>query len=127
MAIVSISEAARLAGKTRATIHRHINTGVLSKTKDDTGKVGIDTSELIRVYSISIDTDKPCTNTVKIEQHDSDELNSLKTRLAVLENENIHLKDHVESLKHAMLLLEHHKEQSPPKKNWWAKIFSSNN
>lgn len=46
MAIVSISEVSRLTGKTRATIHRHINTGA----------VGIDTSELIRVYDINIDT-----------------------------------------------------------------------
>lgn len=48
MAIVSISEASRLTGKTRATIHRHINTGKISKTKDDTGATGIDISELIR-------------------------------------------------------------------------------
>ncbi|OYQ73231.1 hypothetical protein B9T21_09655 [Wohlfahrtiimonas chitiniclastica] len=55
MAIVSISEASRLTGKTRATIHRHINTGKLSKAKDDTGIVGIDISELIRVYNVKID------------------------------------------------------------------------
>lgn len=73
MAIVSISEAARLTGKTRATIHRHINTGKLSKTKNDTGSIGIDTSELIRVYNIKIDTSDTCIDTVKIEQRDTDE------------------------------------------------------
>lgn len=60
MAIVSISEASRLTGKTRATIHRHINTGKLSKTKDDTGAIGIDISELVRVYDIKIDTTDTC-------------------------------------------------------------------
>jgi len=121
MAIVSISEAARLTGKTRATIHRHINTGKLSKTKNDTGNIGIDTSELIRVYAIKIDTPDACIDTVKIEQHDTDELNTLKTRLAVLEAENHHLKDHVDSLKQAMLLLEH-KEQKQPT-NWFFRLF----
>jgi len=119
MAIVSISEAARLTGKTRATIHRHINTGKLSKTKNDTGNIGIDTSELIRVYDIKIDTPDTCIDTVKIEQHNTDELNTLKTRLAVLEAENNHLKDHVDSLKQAMLLLEH-KEQPT---NWFFRLF----
>ena len=47
---VSISEAARLSGKARATIQRHIKTGILSVTKDRQGKPFIDTSELLRVY-----------------------------------------------------------------------------
>lgn len=45
MAIVSISDAARLADVTRSTIYDKINSGVLSRTPD-----GIDTSELARVY-----------------------------------------------------------------------------
>ena len=125
MAIVSISEASRLTGKTRATIHRHINTGKLSKVKDDTGTKGIDTSELIRVYDIKINTANTCTNDVKIAQHDTDELNTLKTRLVVLESENNQLKDHIGSLRQAMLLLEHRKEEpTPSKKGWLAKLFS---
>jgi len=127
MAIVSISEAARLTGKTRATIHRHINTGKLSKTKNDTGMIGIDISELIRVYNITIDTHDPSVNTVKIEQHntaiDTDELNTLKTRLAVLEAENHHLKDHVDSLKQAMLMLEHKEQKQEKPSNWFSRLF----
>jgi len=123
MAIVSISEAARLTGKTRATIHRHINTGKLSKTKNDTGNIGIDTSELIRVYAIKIDTPDACIDTLKIEQHNTDELNTLKTRLAVLEAENHHLKDHVDSLKQAMLLLEHKEQKQERPTNWFFRLF----
>ncbi|MDK4679193.1 hypothetical protein [Kingella negevensis] len=50
MAIVSISEAARLVGKSRRTIQRDIAAGKLSKC--DNGKNGkkLDTSELLRVY-----------------------------------------------------------------------------
>lgn len=127
MTIVSISEASRLTGKTRATIHRHINTGKLSKTKDDTGVVGIDISELIRVYDIKIDTSDSCMSTVKIEQHnttiDTDELNTLKTRLVVLEAENHHLKDHVDSLKQAMLLLEHKEQKQEKSSGWFSRLF----
>ena len=51
MAIVSISEAARITGKARSTIQSYIKTGKLSKTTDShTGAVGIDTSELIRYF-----------------------------------------------------------------------------
>lgn len=127
MAIVSISEASRLTGKTRATIHRHINTGKLSKTKDDTGVVGIDISELIRVYNIKIDTPDTSADTVKIEQHntaiDTDELNTIKTRLAVLEAENHHLRDHVDSLKQAMLLLEHKEQKNDKISSWFSHFF----
>lgn len=52
MTSVSISEAARLTGKTRDTLHRHIKTGKLSALSDSNrqGARLIDVSELIRVY-----------------------------------------------------------------------------
>jgi len=50
MAIVTISEAARLTGKSRQTLHRHIVTGKLSKCNTEKNGIGIDTSELLRVY-----------------------------------------------------------------------------
>ena len=50
MAVVSISEASRLVGKTRQTLYNDRDSGKLSWTSFDTGKPGIDTSELQRVY-----------------------------------------------------------------------------
>ena len=47
MALVSISEAARLVGKSRRTLQRDIVAGKLSKC--DNGQK-LDTSELLRVY-----------------------------------------------------------------------------
>src|SRR5690242_12492101 len=47
---VSISEAARLTGKSRITLHRHIDKGKLSKEIDGTGSPVIDLAELERVY-----------------------------------------------------------------------------
>lgn len=49
MAKISISEASRLTGKNRSTLHRHIKSGKLSKIMDGDTPV-IDTSELVRVY-----------------------------------------------------------------------------
>jgi hypothetical protein len=50
MAVVSISEASRLVGKTRQTLYNDRDSGKLSWTMLETGKPGIDTSELQRVY-----------------------------------------------------------------------------
>jgi hypothetical protein len=61
MADVSISEAARLTGKGRATIQRHIKNGKLSVGKDAAGNPVIDTSELVRVYGVIQVTDTPPT------------------------------------------------------------------
>ena len=50
MAKVSISEAARLAGKSRTTLHRLIKTGELSTCAGVRNSKMIDISELIRVF-----------------------------------------------------------------------------
>lgn len=50
MAKISISEAAKLTGKNRSTLHRHIKSGKLSKHFDSNNNPLLDTSELSRVY-----------------------------------------------------------------------------
>jgi len=51
MALVSISEAARLAGTVRSNLYKsYIEPGILSITKDAKGKPKVDTSELLRVF-----------------------------------------------------------------------------
>ena len=47
---VSISEAARLTGKNRRTLHRHIEAGRLSVSHDGTGAPQVEIVELLRVY-----------------------------------------------------------------------------
>lgn len=47
---VSISEAARLTGKNRRTLHRHIEAGRLSVSHDATGAPQVEIVELLRVY-----------------------------------------------------------------------------
>ena len=43
MALVSVTEAARLTGKNRATIHRYIKQGKLSQSTDATGSKKVET------------------------------------------------------------------------------------
>lgn len=123
MAIVSVSEAARLVGKSRRTIQRDIAAGKLSKC--DNGKK-LDTSELIRVYGSLLnapnDADKNAHMTQDVAPHISPDVAEMRIRLAALEAENAALKDHLGSLKQAMLLLEHkeHKAtEATQQRKWW--------
>ena len=51
MANVSLTQAAKLAGISRATLYRrYINTGKITVTANLSGKKQIDTSEIIRVF-----------------------------------------------------------------------------
>ena len=56
-ATVSISEAARLTDKTRATLYRHIKSGKLSATKKGDGSNAVSVTELERVYGFSVSND----------------------------------------------------------------------
>lgn len=128
MAIVSISEAARLVGKSRRTLQRDIAAGKLSKC--DNGK-NIDTSELLRVYGTLSSATKVADDNASMTQVVADNIPAdvadMRARLAALEAENAALKDHLGSLKQAMLLLEHKMvdEPSKPPRRWWG-IFKKN-
>ncbi|MBX4293815.1 helix-turn-helix domain-containing protein, partial [Mycobacterium tuberculosis] len=50
MANVSISEAARLTGKSRTTLHRLIKAGELSTCRGERNAKMLDTSELLRFF-----------------------------------------------------------------------------
>lgn len=142
MALVSISEAARLTGKARSTLHKYIKQGKLSTTTDqNTGNKSIETSELIRVFgkiSNSPTTDSDgVTNVSKLQQETPNTTQSLQIKLQLLEQENAHLKaekellsKNLDDIRQAMLLIESKlpttPEPVPPvpaKKSWqfWKK------
>lgn len=118
MALVSISEAAKLTGKSRRTLYRHIDTGKLSLTHSGTGERVIDTSELLRVYG---ELSQSGTQDIGAKlRHDTGSDALLKAeneRLrALLAEKDERLKDkqeHIDSLNRAMLLLE------APRKSFW--------
>jgi len=145
MAIISISEAARLTGKSRTTIQRQIKAGKLSKCMDSAGVEGIDTSELLRVFgsfSAPAHVHDAIKQTIHVESGTAasivqleTEINLLKKLLEEKDKRILEIQQHNDSLKHAMLLLENKQNADTPldgedklktknhKKSWW-KIFS---
>jgi len=114
MAKVSVAEAAKLTGKSIKTIYRHIDTGKLSSSQNNNNSKSIDTSELQRVYgSIKIQNE----NVINPQMSDTENNNDNQVR-QLLQQENEMLKklldekeNHIASLKQAMLLLEHKKQE----------------
>ncbi len=125
MALVSISEAARLTGKARSTLHKYIKQGKLSTTTDqNTGNKSIETSELIRVFgkisNLSTTDSDSVTHVSKLQQETPSTTQSLQIKLQLLEQENTHLKAEKELLsknlndiRQAMLLIESKLPTSP--------------
>lgn len=78
MALVSITEAAKLVRRNRSTIYRDIEKGRLSKTVTPDGETQIDTAELLRAYgSLYTDDGDPG------DDHSRD-----KIKIALLEERN---------------------------------------
>lgn len=78
MALVSITEAAKLVRRNRSTLYRDIERGRLSKTVTAEGETQIDTSELLRTYGRLHGEDE--------DEGDHSERN--KMRIALLEERN---------------------------------------
>lgn len=116
MAQVSISEAAKLTGKSRRTIQRYVATGKLSMSQSGTTGKSIDTSELIRVFGTIKQVDVTASATdddVTMSHHDTlnndkKELENqlLQQQVALLKQRLEDKESHIESLKSAMLLIE---------------------
>lgn len=141
MALVSVTEAARLTGKNRATIHRYIKQGKLSQISDATNTKKVDTSELIRVFG-SLTATHATLSQSDAMQHDAtpktdQSVALLQQKIALLEqlleskNKELQRQDeHIDSLKQAMLLIESKLPTTPDpvapvptKKSWqfWKK------
>ena len=72
-----------MAGKSRVTIHRHIEKGLLTKEIDQTGNPVIDLSELERVYG-SLRSDTAATELAVTDETVNDR------SMIQMENENLH-------------------------------------
>lgn len=123
MAKVSISEAARLTGKSRTTLHKLIKTGELSTCHGARNARMVDVSELIRVLG-PLEYRPSEQVSTQIAEHSDTAVSVQKEQvIAQLRQEVEHLKtlvsakdSHIDSLKQAMFLIEHkHTGDSP----WW--------
>ncbi|NCC02273.1 MAG: DNA-binding protein [Clostridia bacterium] len=123
MAKISISEAARLTGKSRTTLHRLIKTGELSTCHGARNARMVDVSELIRVFGPLEPVSSEQVAAQVDEQSVTGHSSQSEQVIAQLRQEVEHLKtlvsakdSHIDSLKQAMLLIEHtHTGGSP----WW--------
>jgi len=129
MAKVSISEAARLTGKSRTTLHRLIKTGELSTCAGVRNSRMIDISELIRVFG---DISTPVTEQyseqaseqrVTVTDTANEQMvNSLKQEVEHLRTLVSAQESHIDSLKQSLQLLEHKKDMQqsqPSPMKWW--------
>ena len=123
MAKISISEAARLTGKSRTTLHRLIKTGELSTSRGARNAKLVDISELIRVFG-PLEYPSSEQMAAHASEHSDTGVSAQSEQvIAQLRLEVEHLKtlvsakdSHIDSLRQAMLLIEHkHTGDSP----WW--------
>lgn len=109
--VLTITEAAKETGLTRAGIHKAIKQGRLSATKADNGSYMIDTAELFRVYKkvdnhgLHENTEKAAIDSQLIAQR----LEFTQQLLRQVENERDSLRH---SLNQAMAMLTH--QPAPP-------------
>ncbi|HHH4067462.1 TPA: helix-turn-helix domain-containing protein [Enterobacter hormaechei subsp. xiangfangensis] len=123
MAKISISEAARLTGKSRTTLHRLIKTGELSTCHGARNARMVDVSELIRVFGPLEHRLSEQVNAQGSEHSGTGVFAQNEQVIAQLRQEVEHLKtlvsakdSHIDSLRQTMLLIEHkHTGDSP----WW--------
>lgn len=114
MALVSITEAAKLVGKSKRTIYNDLRKGKLSASQDCTDGKTVDTSELIRVYGeliAQLHSAKPVQSSLDCTQNFTHET---ALKIALLEAENAHLKERLADKEKMILLLENKTE-----KKWW--------
>ncbi|WP_039054650.1 helix-turn-helix domain-containing protein [Enterobacter sp. Bisph1] len=123
MAKISISEAARLTGKSRTTLHRLIKTGELSTCHGARNARMVDVAELIRVFG-PLEYRPSEQVAAQVYEHSETGVSTQNEQvIAQLRQEVVHLQtlvsakdSHIDSLKQAMLLIEHtHTRDSP----WW--------
>ncbi|ELY4083020.1 helix-turn-helix domain-containing protein [Cronobacter sakazakii] len=129
MAKVSISEAARLTGKSRTTLHRLIKTGELSTCAGVRNSKMIDISELIRVFGeISAPvteqhSDQAFEQRVTVPDTANEQMiNSLKQEVEHLRTLVSAQESHIDSLRQSLQLLEHRKDMQQPQPSpvkWW--------
>jgi len=119
---VSISEAARLVGKGRQTIYRHIESGKVSAVDLGDGSKGVPVTELERVYGFGT---KPETPQQAAPAADAQgEIAMLKERIAGLERDKAWLQGQLENQQRLISDLTVRRLPGPGV-SLWEKIFGS--
>jgi hypothetical protein len=128
---VTIQEATKLTGKSRATISSHISTGKISKTEK-----GIDTAELMRVYGALIDTlddshddsrnDSMTTHDASQMHQNSEFIDALRAQIELLKDQVADIKtdrDHWRNQATMLLAPPEPKAEQPTRSRLYDKLF----
>lgn len=134
MAILNIADAARAVGKARSTMYIYIKNGWLSPTVDPvTGKRGIDTDELLRVFKKLAPVESGSETTEDVEddalEHAfeaataarDDMIATLKAELEAAKSREARLLDLLSQAQ--QLALPAGKEEAPPKQGFWKRLL----
>jgi len=92
----NISEASRLTGKSRTTIHRYIATGKLSTVQSEQGIKTIYLTELLRVFpniKVHHAVQSEQTQSIQIEQRETPKNNENEQSVQLLKQQITHLED----------------------------------
>lgn len=133
MAIVSISEASRLTGKSTKTLYRMASQGRLSLSLSEKGTKEVDTSELVRVFGNLTNHDETPSETgseshVRQLENEIAQLREVAAQVDVLKAEKAGLEaiaalreEQIQDMRQAMRLLEHQHEtpENGQKRRWW--------
>jgi len=141
MALVGVTEASRITGKSRATIYRKMKQGELSYAKDGETEMQLDISELIRVFGPLVATSEASLRQKNEAPCNSDEaagfsefaaletqLAETQKRLEVMEQLLQAKESHIQDLRQAMFLLEHKQStpvapEIPPRQGFFKRLF----
>jgi len=143
MAKLNISQAAKLAGVSRATIHKHLKAGKVSMSVEGDGTRVIDVAELERVYGPLVTLDTVSPNSKRLQSETPEIVTLLQGKIQRLEQEANLLRQerdaerqarerdrevHYQERERLLSLLEKHlsflpKPQemadTPQKRKWW--------
>ena len=145
MSKVSISEASRLTNKTRKTIYKYIQDGLLTVSMDTKGKKVIDISELIRVFGeiempeytevnnteVSNNIHQVTLESIQLIAEKDVEIARLQSLLASKDELLNSKNDQIKTLEKSLHLLEDLTKkipvpttQEPVKKGFWKRLLS---
>ena len=123
MALISISEAAKLAGIARSQLYsQYINQGLISLSRDERGRPRIDTSELLRVFgAISLEPDRTDRTPETVLTRTGQDKQNQQALIALLTEQLAEAKEREKFYQHQLTqtikLLEHKPE--PKAHQWW--------
>lgn len=129
MAKLNLSQAAKVTGKNRTTIWRHINSGKLSAERDRDGMPFVDTSELLRVYGELRNNATPAAE--EIQHHATHGYPELVEVIELLRKEQAEMRVQIESLTNRLNAPSnlrdpiHQKEQMPEDDPDWPRSINS--